>query len=88
MLDVAISYKDVFSQLKQRKTQYSCFPSDSQWDFVKEVCGRLAIFNDITRMISCTKYPIVNIYFLQICEIKMDLSEWVNFPNEVIQKMA
>ncbi|KAL5191840.1 Zinc finger BED domain-containing protein RICESLEEPER 2 [Glycine soja] len=88
MLDVAISYKDVFSRLKQRETQYSCFPSDSQWEFAKEVCKRLAIFNDTTEMISGTKYPIANIDFPQICEIKMTLSEWVNSPNEVIQKMA
>ncbi|KAH1239115.1 Zinc finger BED domain-containing protein RICESLEEPER 2 [Glycine max] len=88
MLDVAISYKDVFSRLKQRETQYSCFPSDSQWEFAKEVCKRLAIFNDITEMIYGTKYPTANIYFPQICEIKMALSEWVNSPNEVIQNMA
>ncbi|KAH1264825.1 Zinc finger BED domain-containing protein RICESLEEPER 2 [Glycine max] len=88
MLDVAISYKDVFSLLKQRETQYSCFPSDSQWEFAKEVCKRLAIFNDIAEMISGTKYPTANIYFPQICEIKMALSEWVNSPNEVIQNMA
>ncbi|KAH1193662.1 putative AC transposase [Glycine max] len=81
MVDVAISYKD-------RETQHSCFPSDSQWEFAKEVCGRLAIFNDITKMISSTKYLTANIYFPQICEIKMALFEWVNFPNEVIQKMA
>ncbi|KAL5134228.1 Zinc finger BED domain-containing protein RICESLEEPER 2 [Glycine soja] len=66
MLDVAISYKDVFSRLKQRETQYSYFP----------------------KMISGTKYPTANIYFPQICEIKMALSEWVNSPNEVIQNMA
>ena len=39
-------------------------------------------------MISGTKYPIANIYFPQICEINMALSEWVNSPNEVIQNMA
>ena len=39
-------------------------------------------------MISSTKYLTANIYFPQICEIKMALFEWVNFPNEVIQKMA
>ena len=52
------------------------------------MCKRLAIFNDITEMISGTKYPTANIYFPQICEIKMALSEWVNSPNEVIQNMA
>ncbi|KAH1190223.1 Zinc finger BED domain-containing protein RICESLEEPER 3 [Glycine max] len=88
MLDVAISYKDVFSRLKQRETQYSCFPSDSQWEFAKEVCKRLAIFNDITEIIFGTKYPTANIYFPQIFEIKMTLFEWVNSPNEVIQKIA
>ena len=38
-------------------------------------------------MISSTKYPTTNIYFPQICEIKMNLSKWVNFPNEVIHQM-
>ncbi|KAH1190162.1 putative AC transposase [Glycine max] len=38
-------------------------------------------------MISSTKYPTTNIYFPQICEIKMNLSKWVNFPNEVIHQI-
>ena len=48
----------------------------------------MAIFNDTTEMIFGTKYPTANIYFPQICDIEMVLSEWANSPNEVIQKMV
>ena len=43
MLQIAISYKVVFTRLKQRESQYTCLPSSSQWQFAKDVCGRLKV---------------------------------------------
>ena len=88
MLEVAIAYKEVFSRLKYRDHQYTCFPTNQQWEFAKEVCGKLEVFNTVTEMISGTKYPTANAYFSEICEIKLAISEWLNSPNEVIRKMA
>lgn len=48
MLDIAITYKDVFGRLKQRDAQFSCLPTNLQCEFAKDVCSRLKVFNDIT----------------------------------------
>ncbi|KAF1878102.1 hypothetical protein Lal_00022762 [Lupinus albus] len=58
ILEIAILYKDVFNQLNERDTQYTCLP--------KDVCERLKLFNCITEMIYGTKYPTSNIYFPNI----------------------
>nr|KYP54465.1 Putative AC transposase [Cajanus cajan] len=81
MLDIALCYKDVFFRL------YTCFPTESQWEFAKDVCWRLRMFNDITEIISGSKYPTANIFFPKICEIKLVIDEWVKSPNQIIHNM-
>lgn len=88
MLEVVISYENVFSSLKQREGQYACLPTSEQWKFAKDVCGRLNLFNVVTELFSATKHPTANIYFSKICEIKLALHKWVSSSNELIQKMV
>ena len=33
MLEVVISYENVFSSLRQREGQYACLPTSEQWKF-------------------------------------------------------
>ena len=88
MLQIAISYEAVFTRLKQRESQYTCLPSASQWQFAKDMCGRLKVFNAVTEIFSATKQPTANIYFSKICEINLAIRQWLSDPNEVIHKMA
>ncbi|KAF1877758.1 hypothetical protein Lal_00038067 [Lupinus albus] len=75
MLEVAILYKDVFNRLRYCDTQYTCLPSNSHWQFAKDVCERPKLFNSITEMISGTKYTTANIYFPKNCQIKLAISQ-------------
>ncbi|KAF1869298.1 hypothetical protein Lal_00018390 [Lupinus albus] len=67
MLEVAILYKDVFNRLRNCDTQYTCLPSNSQWQFAEDVCERLKLFNSITEMISVLdpryKMALLEFYF-------------------------
>nr|KYP56873.1 Putative AC transposase [Cajanus cajan] len=47
MLDIALCYKDVFFRLKQRESQYTCLPTESQWD-----CPSLLVLWN-----SCVAFP-------------------------------
>ncbi|XP_058749580.1 zinc finger BED domain-containing protein RICESLEEPER 2-like [Vicia villosa] len=47
MLDIATEYKDVFIWLKQREYLYTCLPTNSQWQFAKDVCECLKLFNEV-----------------------------------------
>ena len=60
MLEIAIGYEDIFCRLKQQESQYTCLPSTLQWQFAKNVCGRLKLFNTITELFSSTKHPTTN----------------------------
>lgn len=45
-------------------------------------------FYDITTMISTSRYPISNLYFLQVWNIQTFLMESINVEDEVIRHMA
>ena len=62
MLDAATPYKDVFSRLKQRDSQYTCLPTHSDWQFSSIVCSKLEIFKEITELFSGEHYPTANLF--------------------------
>ncbi|KAH1221104.1 Zinc finger BED domain-containing protein RICESLEEPER 2 [Glycine max] len=53
-----------------------------------DVCGRLKLFNTITELFSFTKHPTANLYFPNICEIKLAIKQWITSPNPMIQQMT
>ena len=77
MLVTAIEYKDVFPRLKLRDRHYSSLPSDQEWNMAKTIYKKLKIFYDLTNLISGTKYPIANVYFVELCRIRQVLNEWM-----------
>jgi hypothetical protein len=88
MLDIAIEYKDVFIRLKQRESLYTCLPTNSQWQFAKDVCGCLKLFNEVTELMFGTKYPTPNMYFPRICQIKLTIEECKKSSNSIMKMMA
>ncbi|GLU01945.1 hypothetical protein SLE2022_192200 [Rubroshorea leprosula] len=88
MLHVALYYKDVFSRLKQRDSQYKCSPLEEDWEMAEEISSRLMLFYEITELFSGNKYPIANILFSKICEIKIALMAWLTCGNVVIETIA
>lgn len=88
MLDVAILYEDIFNRLGIRVTQYTCSPTSLHWKFAKEICGKLKIFNSITKVFYGTKYPTANVYFPKICLIKVALLEWIKSSDEFVKRIV
>lgn len=88
MLHGALQYRYVFPRLKQRESQYRCLPSDEDWKLAKEICDRLEVFFEVTEIFSGTKYPTSNLYFSNICEIKLSIYDWMKSPYEEIKMMA
>ena len=88
MLDTALVYKDVFSRLKPREPQYKSLPSEEDWEFAKEICCRLELFDEVTKLFSGTKYPTMNLYFYYTCEIRIFISKWLGSNNDKIRIMA
>ncbi|XP_028108875.1 zinc finger BED domain-containing protein RICESLEEPER 1-like [Camellia sinensis] len=82
MLQTALLYKDVFYRLKYKETQYTTLPSEEEWEFAREICGRFKIFY------KATKYPTTNVAFLNLCEIRITISQWLSCSIEVVRSMA
>lgn len=88
MLKTALEYKDVFPRLRQREPQYDCLPSETDWEFAKEMCDRLEPFYSMTELFSGSSYPTSNVFFDEVCEIRLELSRWLNSDMQEVQVMA
>ncbi|KAG5560343.1 hypothetical protein RHGRI_003592 [Rhododendron griersonianum] len=88
MLQTALLYKEVFIRLSKRDAQYQSLPSEREWGFAKDVCQKLKIFFKVTELFSGTKYPTTNQCFPNICEIRLELRDWLQSENQVIREMA
>ncbi|WOL04940.1 AC transposase [Canna indica] len=54
----------------------------------KEICHGLELFYGVTALFSGTLYPTSNVYFLNICEVRIALRERRSDPNVIIQQMV
>ena len=54
----------------------------------KEIRERLELFYEVIEIFSVTKYPTSNLYFSNICEIKLSMSNRIGFPYVEIRLMA
>ncbi|KAL8471939.1 hypothetical protein ACS0TY_029252 [Phlomoides rotata] len=88
MLQTALDYKNIFARLKFREAKYTCCPSEDEWKMTNEICGKLKLFYDATELFSGTKYPTANLYFPNVCDIKLSLVDWSVCGVEIIEKMA
>ncbi|KAF7801647.1 zinc finger BED domain-containing protein RICESLEEPER 2-like [Senna tora] len=88
MLSVALIYKDVFNRLKAREPLYTSVPTENDWELTREICGRLEIFNRVTKVFSGSQYPTKNLFFPLICEIRLSIQNWLSSSKENIRNMA
>jgi hypothetical protein len=68
MLNVALPYEAAFKRATHVERLFVCTPSKEEWDFAREVVGRLKMFDDITALFSGTNYVTANVQLFKICE--------------------
>jgi hypothetical protein len=88
MLNIALPYKAVFIRASHVDKQYTCLPSEDERNFTAYVVERLCFFNDITEVYSRAMYVTANIYFMNICEIRVKIRQWSTCGNPLVQAMA
>lgn len=89
MLQSVLPYKDVFASIKRQSPRIKfTLPTNSDWEFVAIICEKLKIFHKVTELFSGRKYPTSNLFFRQICEIKLALNSWLLSDIHVIKDMA
>ncbi|CAI0380682.1 unnamed protein product, partial [Linum tenue] len=71
-----------------RESTNKCLPTKRDWNLTEAICNRLKKFNDATELFSGTKYPIANLCFEVVCEIKIALGQWCVCGIQTIETMA
>ncbi|KAJ7954601.1 Zinc finger BED domain-containing protein RICESLEEPER [Quillaja saponaria] len=89
MLEIAIVYKSIFARLLRKETsKYKIAITEEDWEFARELCGRLKIFYEVTEELSDRKYPTINLFFPSICNVRLALGQWFSSSNSQIKLMA
>ncbi|XP_073152759.1 zinc finger BED domain-containing protein RICESLEEPER 2-like [Henckelia pumila] len=91
MLSTALEFKDIFPRYQQRDASYNSLPSEDDWEKVRVVCSFLEEFNEVTHIISGSKYPTSNLFLPELYNIKKLLNEKNvgegSFMNDMRNKM-
>ncbi|KAK9683107.1 hypothetical protein RND81_10G117100 [Saponaria officinalis] len=89
MLQSALPYKNIFSSLKLQNSKLKFYnPAENDWVLAGKVCDKLKKFHKATEIFSGRKYPTSDLFFRQICEIKLALTTWLLDDCFVIKYMA
>ncbi|PSS05926.1 Zinc finger BED domain-containing protein [Actinidia chinensis var. chinensis] len=88
MLDTALEYKAVFSVLQEHDAGYTMALSEGEWEWVGSVTGYMKLFVEVMNVFSGNKYPTANIYFPEICDVHVQLTEWCKSPDDFVGSLA
>ena len=84
MIVASLELHPAIKRLKELDSEFKCMLSDIECENGKKVCECLKIFSDITKKHSCVKYPTVNLYFIDVIQIRRSIKMWVEFSYEWI----
>ncbi|XP_015973324.1 zinc finger BED domain-containing protein RICESLEEPER 1 [Arachis duranensis] len=88
MLEAVLEFKDVFILLQENDDGCTVSLSDVEWDRVSAITNYLKLFVEVTNVFTRSKYPTANIYFPELCDVKLHLIEWCNNSDEYISSLA
>ncbi|GLT68184.1 hypothetical protein SLA2020_404400 [Shorea laevis] len=88
MLGTAIQFKYVFPKYHQYDQLFKWVVTLEQWQKVENVNQVLAIFNEVTNIVSRSDYPTSNMFLLEVWTMKEILTLKSMDKNEYIKAMA
>jgi hypothetical protein len=89
MLSTALDYQVVFDRLASKEKLCAPFkPTIEDWEFAKELCGRLKMFFDATELLSGTNYVTANLFFPKICGIYLAIEKWRTSAIPKVEQMS
>ncbi|KAL5732006.1 hypothetical protein ACHQM5_004675 [Ranunculus cassubicifolius] len=88
VLESALAYKSVFSNLQESDSGYVLAPTDTEWERVSIVCSHLKLFMEVLNGFTGTKISTSNLYFPELCDIHLQLIDRCKSEDPVIKSMA
>ncbi|XP_042958204.1 zinc finger BED domain-containing protein RICESLEEPER 2-like [Carya illinoinensis] len=88
MLDAAIQFKKVFPRYGDRDRCFEWVPTIEEWGQVENICQLLAIFNEVTNIVSGSDYPTANLFLSEVWRMNDILGKKSRDENEYVKSMA
>lgn len=89
MLETVFAYREVFSRLRRLNSQVKLpLPCETEWELARMLCEKLQVFYKATELLLGRNYPTSNLYFREVCEIKIALHKWVHYEVRELRDMA
>ncbi|OWM86431.1 hypothetical protein CDL15_Pgr021518 [Punica granatum] len=88
MLEASITYKEMFTRLKDINSLYTIVPSEEEWDLVSDICKKLKLLYGFAELYRGPKHVTSNNYFPMMCFVREGIAKWVTSSNETISRMA
>jgi Domain of unknown function (DUF4413) len=88
MLELALQLQEAINRYVALDKRYKLNPSEQEWEKVKELVVCLKVFYDATLKLSGTKYPTLNLFFLELCEIYLNIKKMRSSSYPFIVKLG
>lgn len=98
MLEAALEFKDVLILLKENIGDCNISLSEEEWERLSlsevewerltTVTGYLKLFVEVINIFARSKYPTANIYFPELCDVKLHLIEWCKNSDACISSLV
>jgi hypothetical protein len=88
MLETAIKFREVFPRYHRVEQAFLWVVSPEKWEKVENVNQVLAIFNDVTNIVSGSDYPTSNLFLPAVWRMKEIMDVKVGDRNEYMRLMA
>jgi len=88
MLELALKLREAIQRYAAIDKRYTLNPSEQEWDKVKHLVVCLKVFYNATLKLSGTKYPTLNLFFPEFCEVYLSIKHMSNSAYPFIVKMG
>ncbi|KAJ3707840.1 hypothetical protein LUZ61_011545 [Rhynchospora tenuis] len=88
MLELVLELKPAFTRFAALDKKFPKILSDSQWSIMKELVKHLKIFYEATLKLSGTKYPTLNLFFSEFCEVYLSIKRMSSNEYPFIMNMG
>lgn len=88
MLETALPLKEAFGRLEQIDRNYKLNPSENDWKVASVVHNCLKKFYEATCHFSGSNFPTANVFFPDICNLRLKLRQWELSEHDFIREMA
>ncbi|KAJ4784874.1 Zinc finger BED domain-containing protein DAYSLEEPER [Rhynchospora pubera] len=88
MLELALELKQAICRYASLDKRYNIKISDFQWGAVHALVAELKVFYGATLKLSGTKYPTLNLFFTEFCEVLLTIKKMATSPYPFIVQMG